>query len=185
MSGGAAAASQATAFLEEVLGAGGGAAGDGEEKTDDRGAGATTAGGDGAQNEEGDEAPAMTAASDSECEASTSARRIGSLELGPDSAWCALSQVLGSALLKAGCQLAVACAGARSGWIQIRVDLADNIRVGYVRWACCAASPRSQRAREVRGWMPVHGGEKKGACNWLLQVAGGDTKTDVDAAALS
>ena len=70
-------------------------------------------------------------------------------ELGPDSAWCALSQILGSALLKAGCQLAVACAGARSGWIQIRVDLADNIRVGYVRWACCAASPRSQRAREA------------------------------------
>ena len=41
------------------------------------GAGATTAGGDGAQNEEGDEAPAMIAASDSECEASTSARQIG------------------------------------------------------------------------------------------------------------
>ena len=77
VSGGAAAASQATAFLEEVLGARGGAAGDGEAKTDDRGAGATTAGGDGAQNEEGDEAPAMTAASDSECEASTSARQIG------------------------------------------------------------------------------------------------------------
>ena len=78
MSGGAAAASQATAFLEEVFGARGrGAAGDGEAKTDDRGAGATTAGGDGAQNEEGDEAPAMTAASDSECEASASARQIG------------------------------------------------------------------------------------------------------------
>ena len=58
-------------------GARGGAAGDGEEKTGDRGAGATTTGGDGAQNEEGDEAPAMAAASDSECEASTSARQIG------------------------------------------------------------------------------------------------------------
>ena len=77
MSGGAEAASQATAFLEEVFGARGGAAGDGEAKTDDRGAGATTAGGDDALNEEGEEAPAMTAASDSECEASTSARQIG------------------------------------------------------------------------------------------------------------
>ena len=77
MSGGAAAASQATAFLEEVLEAGGGAAGDGEAKTDDRGAGEATAGGDDALNEEGEEAPAMTAASDSECEASASARQIG------------------------------------------------------------------------------------------------------------
>ena len=75
--GGTAAASQATAFLEEVLGAGRGAAGDGEAKTDDRGAGAATAGGDDALNEEGEEAPAMTAASDSECEASASARQIG------------------------------------------------------------------------------------------------------------
>ena len=77
MGGGTAAASQATAFLEEVLGAGRGAAGDGEERTDDRGAEAPTAGGDDALNEEGEEAPAMTAASDSECEASTSARQIG------------------------------------------------------------------------------------------------------------
>ena len=75
--GGTAAASQATAFLEEVLGAGRGAAGDGEERTDDRGAEAPTTGGDDALNEEGEEAPAMTAASDSECEASTSARQIG------------------------------------------------------------------------------------------------------------
>ena len=75
--GGTAAASQATAFLEEVLGAGRGAAGDGEAKTDDRGAGDATAGGDDALNEEGEEAPAMTAASDSECEASASARQIG------------------------------------------------------------------------------------------------------------
>ena len=75
--GGTAAADQATAFLEEVLGAGGGAAGDGEAKTDDRGTGATTARGDDALNEEGDEAPAMTAASDSEGEASASARQIG------------------------------------------------------------------------------------------------------------
>ena len=75
--GGTAAASQATAFLEEVLGAGRGAAGDGEARTDDRGAGAPTAGGDDALNEEGEEAPAMTAASDSECEASASARQIG------------------------------------------------------------------------------------------------------------
>ena len=75
--GGTAAADQATAFLEEVLGAGGGAAGDGEAKTDDRGTGATTAREDDALNEEGEEAPAMTAASDSECEASASARQIG------------------------------------------------------------------------------------------------------------
>ena len=28
----------------------------------------------------------------------------------------------------------------RSGrWVQIRVDLEGDIRVGYVRWACCAA----------------------------------------------
>ena len=75
--GTAAAVSQATAFLEEVLGTGGGAAGEGEAKTDERGIRATTAGGDDALNEEGDEAPAMTAASDSECEASASARQIG------------------------------------------------------------------------------------------------------------
>ena len=67
-------------------------------------------------------------------------------------------------------QQEVACAGARSRWTQIRVDLAEHIRVGYVRWALRSIPPQPKSRCDSR-LEAVRVGEKQGACSWLLQVA--------------